>query len=204
MPIKPQTDSSRPLCDGLILAGGQAKRFAGRPKGLVQFRGRPMVGRVAEMLHSKVSRLMISANHDQAAYEPYADLIIADQLGDQWGPLAGIYTGLKRSTANWLLVATCDQPLLPADYSDRMIKLIDDDKSLIMAIDAERQHFLNLLIPTSFADNLYQFLLGGERSAHRWLETVNCRTVEFPLGSLDSINSQTELERSEAKIDPIH
>ena len=83
-----------------------------------------------------------------------------------------------------------------------MIKLIDDDKTLIMAIDAERQHFLNLLIPTSFADNLYQFLLGGERSAHRWLETVNCRTVEFPLGSLDSINSQTELERCEAKSDP--
>lgn len=199
MPIKQQPDSSGPLTDGLILAGGRAKRFAGKAKGLVEFRGQPMVARVANILRGKVERLMISANQNHSSYHRYADLVVADRIGDEWGPLAGIYTGLMATTADWLLVTTCDQPLLPADYPERMIELLSDSsETLIVATDAEREHFLNLLLPASSVDNLREFLVSGQRPVHRWLETVGYRKVEFPRGCLNSINSQAELELAEA------
>ena len=159
-----------------------------------------MVAHVTEVFRGNVGQLMISANRNHYRYQPYADQIISDQIGEEWGPLAGIYTGLIITTADWLLVATCDQPLLPTGYAQRMIEaIVDDDPTILVAIDTERDHFLNLLLPVSSADTLQQFLTSGQRRVQSWLETVGYRKVAFPDGCLDSINSQTELENLEMR-----
>jgi len=198
--IKPLRDSLPWRPDGLILAGGQAKRFSGEEKGLIEFNGQPMVAQVAGVFRGKVRRLMISANRNQSRYLNYADQVVADRIGEEWGPLAGIYTGLTITTADWLLVATCDQPLLPANYAERMVEHIaGNSKSIVVAVDAEREHFLNLLLPVSSAEFLHDFLVSGKRRVRSWLEIVGYRKVEFPDGCLDSVNSPAQLKSLERR-----
>ena len=47
---------------GLVLAGGMGRRMDSRDKGLVPFRGKPMVAHVIERLASQVGPLIINAN----------------------------------------------------------------------------------------------------------------------------------------------
>jgi len=183
---------------GLILAGGESRRFFGEEKGLVEFHGQPMVAHVARVFDGQVERLLISANRCQHQYQRYADEVIDDQIGESWGPLAGIYTGLCMASTDWLLVATCDQPLLPLDYAARMIDKFDG-KAVLMATDLKRDHFLNLLLPTSAVTFLRDYLLNGGRRVQSWLKQVGYKKMEFPPDCLNSINSPAALLRTESE-----
>ena len=136
-PIQPDTIT------GLILAGGSNRRFHGNDKGLIDFNGEPMAARVAGVLRGQVKCLMISANRNHLQYSAYADQVINDWIGNQWGPLAGVYTGLLHCQTDWLLVATCDQPLLPTNYANQFIRHCDGI-TMLVAEDPTRQHPLNI------------------------------------------------------------
>lgn len=177
---------------GLILAGGRGSRFGGEDKGLITYGGKPMVAHVATIMARDTDQLIISANRNHASYQPFGDAVISDVIGIHWGPLAGIYSGLLRSRNDWLLVATCDQPRLPADYVRRMTEVFDG-KSIIMATDAKRDHFLNLLLPMTVMADLQSYLQNGGRRAGSWLQKTGYLTVTFQPGELDSFNSPEQL-----------
>ncbi len=185
--------NSRPeKLSGLILAGGRGSRFGGNDKGLVVYNGKPMVASVAAALARDTDQLIISANRNHARYQPFGDTIVGDAIGDHWGPLAGIYTGLIHSSNEWLVVATCDQPRLPIDYVSRLTKYFDG-KSIIMAADRQRDHFLNLLLPVTVAADLEGFLRSGGRKAGSWLRKVGYVSAVFQSGQLNSVNSSLQL-----------
>ncbi len=98
--------------DGVLLAGGRSRRMGGEDKGLLDWRGQPMVYWVAQALRPHVATLWLSANRNSMAYAPYADAVLADVLPDFPGPLAGLHAAAARSHADWLLIAPCDMPWL--------------------------------------------------------------------------------------------
>ena len=49
---------------GLVLAGGRARRMAGRDKGLIELAGRPMVHWVVQRLVPQTASVLISANRN--------------------------------------------------------------------------------------------------------------------------------------------
>jgi molybdopterin-guanine dinucleotide biosynthesis protein A len=71
----------------VILAGGQGLRMNGVDKGLVEFRGLPLVAHVVNVVESRVDKVYISANRSFDAYATYGD-VISDDLLDFQGPLA--------------------------------------------------------------------------------------------------------------------
>ncbi len=184
----------------LILAGGQSRRFLSADKGLIDFRGRPMIAHVTEILRNQVETVIISANREQPQYHHFADQVLNDCIGEQWGPLAGIYTGLQAATTPYVIVATCDQPLLPADYVSRMAESADP-ATIVMASDCHRDHFLNLLLPIAVADSVQNYLLAGGRRVQTWLEQAGYEKIQFPAEVLDSINDPANLQRQQQKFD---
>ena len=52
----------------VILAGGQGRRMGGADKGLVEYRGRPLIEWVLEVLTPQVDELVISANRNLDTY----------------------------------------------------------------------------------------------------------------------------------------
>jgi molybdopterin-guanine dinucleotide biosynthesis protein A len=107
------TTGDRTRCTGVILAGGSASRYGGRPKGLEQVAGRRIIDRVADALSQATDSLLLIANADSAG----------DWLpGIPWhrdvlpglGGLGGIHAALVHSSDPVIVVAW-DMPFVPGD-----------------------------------------------------------------------------------------
>jgi molybdopterin-guanine dinucleotide biosynthesis protein A len=106
---------------GLVLAGGRSSRF-GSDKAFAKLAGIALVARIAQSLNASIAALAVSGG-PQAAACVHARLL-ADPPGTPQGPLAGIVAGLawaEAEGADWLVTATCDVPLIPADMTARLI-----------------------------------------------------------------------------------
>jgi molybdopterin-guanine dinucleotide biosynthesis protein A len=97
---------------GAILSGGEATRFAGAPKGLVEISpGAAIIAHVLEeMAASGLGEIIIVAN-DREPYRPFAREVVSD-LRRGVGPLAGIESALTHfaSSHDAVLFCPCDLP----------------------------------------------------------------------------------------------
>jgi molybdopterin-guanine dinucleotide biosynthesis protein A len=99
-------------CTGVILAGGAASRYGGRPKGLVKVAGQRIIDRVAEVLASCTDELLLIAN-DPAAGTWLSGVRTAADVRPGNGSLGGIHAALWHAGSPVLLVAW-DMPFVPA------------------------------------------------------------------------------------------
>ena len=99
-------------CVGVILAGGQAVRYGGRPKGLERVGGVRVIDRVALALRAATDDLLLIANDPAAAEWLPGVRTEADILPDS-GSLGGIHAALVHAGAPVLVVAW-DMPFVPA------------------------------------------------------------------------------------------
>ncbi len=98
---------------GAILAGGRAKRFDGRPKGLERVAGVRILDRVERALvEATGERPFLVANAPEArGWLPGAE-VVPDRLAVR-GSLSGIYTAVSAAGGPVLVVAW-DMPFVPA------------------------------------------------------------------------------------------
>ena len=69
--------------------------MGGRDKGLIEWKGRPMVGWLHRLLRPLIDELLISCNRNTERYAPFADRLLRDEHAEFSGPLAGIREGLS-------------------------------------------------------------------------------------------------------------
>lgn len=91
-----------------ILAGGKSSRM-GRDKGLMLFKGRPLIQYVIEQLEPTVKRVVLVANNP--AYKDFGLEVIEDTIRGI-GPAGGIYTALKHTDASPNFIVSCDMPFI--------------------------------------------------------------------------------------------
>jgi molybdopterin-guanine dinucleotide biosynthesis protein A len=97
---------------GVILAGGLASRFGGRPKGLEQVEGIRIIDRVATALRGATDELLVVANTNAAAaWLP--GVPVAGDVRPGLGSLGGIHAAITRAAAPILVVAW-DMPFVPS------------------------------------------------------------------------------------------
>jgi molybdenum cofactor guanylyltransferase len=120
VPSPPASDVS-----ALILAGGQATRFAGIAKHLLVVDGETIFDRLIAVLRPRVAEILVSAREDIPGYRTVRDAVEAR------GPLAGIAAGLGACTTDWLLVVAGDMPYLTGDLLDQVIEARADDGVMI-------------------------------------------------------------------------
>ena len=116
---------------GLILAGGEGRRMAGRDKGLISLANKPLVEYAIECLQPLVDDLSISCNRNRELYQSYQLDCISDNVfeGDSGknesrsfqGPMAGLAAGLKQAKHEWLLVMPCDTPLMTTEVMAQLV-----------------------------------------------------------------------------------
>ena len=176
---------------GLILAGGQGSRMGGRDKGLVSYRGRPLVDHVIECLAPQVDELLISANRNLDDYARRGYPVIPDTLPDFQGPLAGLLAGLQAAKHEWVLTVPCDMPHLPNDLAARLLAAAQG-KPIAVATDDTRSHPAVMLIHTSLVDQLATYLQSGKRSIHGFQESVGFASAYFDAAAMVNINSLEE------------
>jgi molybdopterin-guanine dinucleotide biosynthesis protein A len=99
-------------CTGVILAGGNASRYGGAPKGLERVGGRRIIDRVAESLAATTDDLLLIAN-DGVADAWLPGVRRATDVRPGLGSLGGIHAALVHAGRPALIVAW-DMPFVPA------------------------------------------------------------------------------------------
>jgi molybdopterin-guanine dinucleotide biosynthesis protein A len=179
---------------GVILAGGEGRRMGGADKGLVKYRGRPLIEWGLAVLAPQVDELLISANRNLDAYAAYGHRVLPDTLPDYPGPLAGVLAAMEAVAAEWLLVAPCDTPHLPADLAAGLVRAARrEGVPLAVAADAGRTHHSCFLVRTDQRDHLATFLARGERAVRYWQAGLASTTVRFDAACFANFNQPQDL-----------
>ena len=165
---------------GLVLAGGRARRMAGRDKGLIELAGRPMVHWVVERLVPQAASVLISANRSIERYSDFGFEVIRDVDDGFLGPLAGISVGLTQAATPWLVTVPCDSPLLAGNLVVRLSAAVPENGAgIAVAHDGNRLQPVFSLIHRDLAPDLVDFLRSGGRKIDLWLDRHVWARVDF-------------------------
>ncbi len=105
------------MMTAIILAGGKSRRM-GRDKAFLELDGVPIIKRHLNLLKDIFSNIIIAAN-DPEKYR-FEDVKVAGDLVLDYGPLAGIYSGLMASDTFYNFIVACDMPFL----NERLIRYL--------------------------------------------------------------------------------
>jgi molybdopterin-guanine dinucleotide biosynthesis protein A len=178
----------------VVLAGGRGLRMGGVDKGLVDYRGRPLVEWVLEALKPQVGDIVISANRNLERYAAYGHRVLPDTLPDFPGPLAGVLAALDAVGGDWLLVVPCDTPHLPADLAGRLLQAAQrQEVPLAVAADDERVHHSCFLVRSDQRSGLVDYLARGERAVRHWQAGLPSVTVRFDAACFANFNRSQDL-----------
>lgn len=164
----------------VILAGGQGRRMGGRDKGLLEFKGRPLVETLIDRLEGQGLAILINANRNRQRYRRYGYPVVSDELDDYQGPLAGFAAAMAAVDTRFILTLPCDSPLLAEDYAERfMRRQAEAQTAIVVASDGERLQPVHALIEVALLPGLHGFLDGGDRKIDRWYAACGFAEVDF-------------------------
>lgn len=171
-------DNTLPPCSVLILAGGRGQRMGGRDKGLVEWRGRPLVAWIHDQVRPMTDDLIISCNRNVDRYADYADTLVQDDSPDFPGPMAGIRAGLAAARHKHLLVVPCDAPRVNNSLLNALRTHTGDRPVIIRQAGYWQPMFC--LLPTLLTDAMNRAWAQGERSPQRVLRHFDPIPVDCP------------------------
>jgi molybdenum cofactor guanylyltransferase len=165
----------------LILAGGRGARVNGQDKGLLTWRGRPMVAHLHQQVRALTDDLIISCNRNVDAYAQWADRLASDEEPDFPGPMAGLCTGLALVRHTRVLVMPCDVPAMDQALFRQMLARQACKPEAPLAI-RQGGHWEPLLcvLPRSAREAFETAWRQGERSPRRVLEALGARALDCP------------------------
>jgi FdhD protein len=165
---------------GVVLAGGRARRMGGEDKGLIPFRGRPLVAHALEALDSVAGRILVNANRNRGAYANFGYPVVADSTSSFDGPLAGLLSAMRAAETPYVLTVPCDSPLVTGRLLARLwTALQESGAELCAAHDGEWLHPVFLLAERRLADDLEAYLASGERKIDTWLHRHKLALADF-------------------------
>ncbi len=108
---------SRGLVTGIILAGGKSSRM-GTDKGLMFYKGRPMIQHILDPMAKICHRILIVTSNPM--YGMFGFELVKDEQPD-YGPVMGLLSGLRQSKTDINLVMSCDAPLVGFDLMKQLV-----------------------------------------------------------------------------------
>lgn len=180
---------------GLILAGGAGQRMGGADKGLMTYRGRPLVAWAIERLRPQVDELLISANRNLDEYRTFGHPVLTDASNERLGPLAGLQAGLAACPTPWLITSPCDCPALPIDLVARLLAAAEtQNASMAVAATAAGMQPTFQLCRRDLLPALDAYLAGGGRKLLTWCRSQGAVEVVFAdAEAFANLNSPADL-----------
>jgi molybdopterin-guanine dinucleotide biosynthesis protein A len=196
-----------PATQGVLLAGGLARRMGGGDKPMRTIGGRTILERVIARLTPQCSGLILNANGDPARFAAFGLPVVADDVPGFPGPLAGILAALDWTAANrpdieWVLSAAGDCPFLPRDLVAQLHEARErENAQLAVAASGDQSHPVIGLWRVALRDELRHALVVEDlRKIDRWTARYPLATVTWPTEPLDPFfNANTVEDIAEAE-----
>lgn len=195
---------------GVILAGGRAQRLGGGDKAMRQVGGQTVMARLIGRIAPQVTRLVLNANDDPTRFAALGLPVVADDLADRPGPLAGVLAGLDWAAQHapevqWVVTVPGDAPFLPADLVARL-HAERGAATLACASSGGRTHPVVALWPVALRDDLRHALVVEEvRKVGAYTARHRPAIVEWPVGAVDpfyNVNTPADLAEADRLAGP--
>lgn len=190
----------------VIQSGGQSSRM-GREKGLVPFCGKPLIQNVIERVQGLGDEVLIITNKPEL-YK-FLKLPLYTDLVMDYGPLAGLQSGLTYAAHDIVLNLACDIPYVNTDLLSDMIKKLIENPEYGVVIPKTEKGYEPMqavyrksacLLPVQDAIKL------GKRRMISWFDTVKVikigedilRHYDQALKNFSNINTKDELDKAAA------
>jgi molybdopterin-guanine dinucleotide biosynthesis protein A len=181
-----------------ILAGGKGSRL-GADKAMVDIAGTPMIAHVRRALRADSLAVV---GHAEAAALLGATFLCDPDLAVS-GPLKGVLAALEwaaNQRAEWLVTVPCDVPLLPADFSSKLINAAQDAGAEAAHVATpDGLHALCAVWRPSLAKKLKEDL---SRGIHRPVRDVSPGAVQVMFTDSETflnVNTHDDLVRVSAR-----
>ena len=185
-----------------VLAGGNSSRM-GHDKGLLAFRGQPMLAFILQQIEGLGSETFIVTNNPQDYRQFNARLAPDEILG--LGALGGIYSALRQARYDRVLVLACDMPFINVPLLHWMQELAPDFDAIVPRLEADHYEPFRSIYSKACLALVKKAIDAGKRRATSFLPDVSVRYVEkeeiqrFDPGMLSfvNVNSPEDLARAE-------
>lgn len=179
--------------EAFILAGGKSSRM-GSDKGLLSVNGMTMTEHLIKTLNQlEIKTNIISGNK---AYQQFGLTVVPDVIPDK-GPLGGLYTALKRTRAQSVLLLSCDMPFIGVDTLQYLL-LNSSSQNITVFKNNEYLQPMPGRYPASAEHLVYQSIIRSELKLSKWLSEQNPTTLAVPAnikpGEFLNLNSQRDLD----------
>lgn len=166
---------------GVILSGGENKRFGGIVKSNIMVGGSSIISRMVITLSDVFDEIIIVTNtpNEFQAFKQYK--IVSDHFL-KVGPLGGIHAALKNSSKESAFVFAGDMPFIDKELIIDQIKYFNLKKAdaLIPGIN-EKEEPLHAIYSCSVFEKLDNYLLTRKEYAIRdFLEIINVSYMKLP------------------------
>jgi molybdopterin-guanine dinucleotide biosynthesis protein A len=192
---------------GLVLAGGLARRMGGGDKLRTKIGGVTILERVLERMRPQCTRLVLNANGDPARFGDTGLPVVADDVPDFAGPLAGILAGLDWAATHapdigFIASVPGDCPFLPRDLVARLhAARRGGGVPLACARSGEWRHPVVGLWPVALRADLRQALTkDGLRKIELWTARHGVALADWPAEPVDpffNVNTPEDVAAAE-------
>jgi molybdopterin-guanine dinucleotide biosynthesis protein A len=191
---------------GLVLAGGLARRMGGGDKALIRIGNQTILERALARLTPQTSGIVLNANGDLARFASFGLPVVADNVPDFAGPLAGILAGLDWVAANkpdiaWIVSVPGDCPFLPRDLVTRLHEArTAENKSLACAHSGDWRHPVVGLWQVALREDLrHAITVEDLRKIEVWTARHGVALADWPTEPVDpffNVNTPEDVEKA--------
>jgi molybdopterin-guanine dinucleotide biosynthesis protein A len=187
---------------GIVLAGGRSIRM-GQPKAALEWQGRTLVARVAEVLAETLDGpIVVVGAPGQSLPRLPNGVETAEDASEGRGPVEGLAAGFRavQGRASAAYVSATDVPLLRPAFVRLVAESLDEAVDAVVPRVGGRMHPLAAAYRVSLL-SIVERLISEERMRAtdllasvrvRWLNETQLREVDPGLGSLRNINTPAD------------
>jgi molybdopterin-guanine dinucleotide biosynthesis protein A len=158
---------------GIILAGGKSSRM-GSDKGSLILNGMSFLSLIIDVMKPLVNDIIIVSNnteYDQYGYKRVDDII------ENAGPVAGLYSGLFHSITKHNLVLSCDVPLIKTAILNKLIENFDDKFDIVQIQSQNKTMPLIALYKKQCLNTFLRLLQNDERRLRFAVKQLKTKTI---------------------------
>lgn len=188
---------------GVILSGGESRRY-GKPKAFEMYNGQPFWKYSLEAVE-KVTDQQVIVSHEKLL-ERFKEvihdstlLILDDELVKGNGPMAGLFSAMKKVHAEWYVLLSCDIPKIKQDTISLLLSLIRKGDDAVIPIINDRIQPLVGVYHHSVLEKIENQLRQKKFKMMALLEQINVNYVtaemlQHDIESFQNINDHQDFE----------
>jgi molybdopterin-guanine dinucleotide biosynthesis protein A len=189
---------------GVILAGGENRRYGGINKSNTIIGGSTIILRIVRILSEIFGEIIIVTNTPEE-FESFNTCKIAEDLFKKAGPLAGIHSAMKASSKGSLFVIAGDMPFPDKEIILDQIRVYSttEAEAVVPRVNGKEEP-LHAIYNNSILDKLNSYLSASNRyGVIDFLQKLNVQYIDLPDNDETKrafFNVNTPLDAAEADL----